>query len=214
MNDAEKKRVRKIIKLLKKNYPEAKIALKYKNLPQLLVAVMLSAQCTDLKVNEVTKDLFQKYKSAEDFADADLRTFEKDIRSTGFFKVKARHIKESFEIIVKKYDSKVPPSMDDLIKLPGVARKTANIVLSNAYGIVEGIAVDTHVTRLSQRLNLTHNNYPDKIEQDLMKSIPKKDWFKFTYLLIEHGRQICSAKKPLCNDCLLNKLCPSAFKFN
>ncbi|KON28361.1 endonuclease III [miscellaneous Crenarchaeota group archaeon SMTZ-80] len=214
MNDAEKKRVRKIIKLLKKNYPEAKIALKYKNLPQLLVAVMLSAQCTDLKINEVTKDLFQKYKSAEDFADADLRTFEKDIRSTGFYKVKARHIKESFEIIVKKYDSKIPPSMDDLIKLPGVARKTANIVLSNAYGIVEGIAVDTHVTRLSQRLNLTHNNYPDKIEQDLMKSIPKKDWFKFTYLLIEHGRQICSAKKPLCNDCLLNKLCPSAFKFN
>lgn len=214
MNDAEKKRVRKIIKLLKKNYPEAKISLKYKNLPQLLVAVMLSAQCTDLKVNEVTKGLFQKYKSAEDFADADLRTFEKDIRSTGFYKVKARHIKESFEIIVKKYDSKVPPSMDDLIKLPGVARKTANIVLSNAYGIVEGIAVDTHVTRLSQRLDLTHNNYPEKIEQDLMKSIPKKDWFKFTYLLIEHGRQICSAKKPLCNDCLLNKLCPSAFKFN
>ncbi|MCW3976161.1 MAG: endonuclease III [Candidatus Bathyarchaeota archaeon] len=214
MNDTEKNRVRKIINLLKKNYPEAKIALKYKNLIQLLVAVMLSAQCTDLKVNEVTKDLFQKYKSAEDFADADLRTFEKDIRSTGFYKVKARHIKESFEIIVKKYDSKVPPSMDDLIKLPGVARKTANIVLSNAYGIIEGIAVDTHVTRLSQRLDLTHNNYPDKIEQDLMKSIPKKDWFKFTYLLIEHGRQICSAKKPLCNDCLLNKLCPSAFKFN
>jgi endonuclease-3 len=214
MNDAEKKRVRKIIKLLRKNYPDAKISLKYKNLPQLLVAVMLSAQCTDLKVNEVTKGLFQKYKSAEDFADADLRTFEKDIRSTGFYKVKARHIKESFEIIVKKYDSKMPSSMDDLIKLPGVARKTANIVLSNAYGIVEGIAVDTHVTRLSQRLDLTHNNYPDKIEQDLMKSIPKKDWFKFTYLLIEHGRQICSAKKPLCNDCLLNKLCPSAFKFN
>ena len=214
MNDTEKKRVREIIKLLKKNYPKAKISLKYENPTQLLVAVMLSAQCTDLKVNEVTKDLFQKYKNAEDFADADLRTFEKDIRSTGFFKVKARHIKESFEIIVKKYNLKVPPSMADLVKLPGVARKTANIVLSNAYGIVEGIAVDTHVTRLSQRLYLTHNKYPDKIEQDLIKSIPKKDWYKFTYLLIEHGRQVCSAKKPLCNDCFLNKLCPTAFKFN
>jgi endonuclease-3 len=214
MNITEKRRVKKIIELLKKKYPEAKISLKYENPTQLLVAVMLSAQCTDLKVNEVTKVLFQKYKSAEDFADADLRTLKEDIKSTGFYKAKARHIKESFEIIIKKYNSKVPSSMDNLIKLPGVARKTANIVLSNAFKIVEGIAVDTHVKRLSQRLGLTHNNYPDKIEQDLMKLIPKKDWFKFTYLLIEHGRQICSAKKPLCKICVLNKLCPSSFKFN
>jgi endonuclease-3 len=213
MKITKKSRVEKIIKLLKRNYPEAKIALEYKNPVQLLVAVMLSAQCTDLKVNEVTKELFKKYKIAEDFVETDLKTFEKEIRPTGFYKVKARHIREALKIIVEKYDSKVPASINDLIKLSGVARKTANIVLSNAYGIIEGIAVDTHVKRLSQRLDLTNNKNPDKIEMDLMKIIPRKEWFKFTYLLIEHGRRICKAKKPYCKDCFLNKLCPSAFKF-
>jgi endonuclease-3 len=214
MNDTEMNRVRKIINLLKKNYPGARIALKYDNPAQLLVAVMLSAQCTDSKVNEVTKNLFEKHKNAKDFAEIDIKILEKDMMPTGFYKVKARHIKESFKIIVEKYNSKIPRVMDDLIELPGVARKTANIVLSNAYGIVEGIAVDTHVKRLSKRLGLTNNNNPDKIEQDLIKLIPKQDWFKFTYLLIEHGREICAAKKPLCEDCFLNKVCPSAFKSN
>ena len=181
--------IENIIKLLKKDYPEAKISLRYENPVQLLVAVMLSAQCTDKKVNIVTKVLFKKYKNAKSFAEANIKIFQEDIKPTGFFRVKAKNIIESFKIIVEKYDSRVPCSMYDLTKLPGVARKTANIVLSNAYGIVEGIAVDTHVKRLSQRLGLTKNKDPEKIERDLMELIPKKEWFNFTYLLIEHGRQ-------------------------
>ncbi len=210
----DRNKVSNIIKLLKRGYPDAKIILRHGNPVQLLVAVMLSAQCTDKKVNEVTEKLFKKYKTARDYAEADLENFENHIRPTGFYRAKARHVIEASKMIVKDYDGQVPRTMDDLLKLPGVARKTANIVLSNAYGVVEGIAVDTHVKRLSQRLGLTRSQNPEKIEQDLMKLILREDWFRFTYLLIEHGRKICMAKKPLCGQCMLNKLCPSSFKFN
>lgn len=202
-----------IIKLLKKAYPDAKIALNYSNSLELLIATMLSAQCTDERVNQVTKLLFKKYRAVEDYAKADLKELEADIRSTGFFHNKARNIKNSCIMIVEQFNSKVPDKMKDLLQLPGVARKTANIVLSNAYGVVEGIAVDTHVSRLAQRLGLTDNRDPEKIEEDLMNLVPRSEWFTFTYLLIDHGRKICHAKKPLCSECLLNKICPSAFKF-
>jgi len=202
-----------IIKLLKKAYPDAKIALNYSNPLELLIATMLSAQCTDERVNQVTKLLFKKYRTVEDYAKADLKELEADIRSTGFYHNKARNIKNSCIMIVEQFNSKVPDKMEDLLQLPGVARKTANIVLSNAYGVVEGIAVDTHVSRLAQRLGLTGKRDPEKIEEDLMNLVPRSEWFAFTYLLIDHGRKICHAKKPLCSECLLNKICQSAFKF-
>lgn len=206
-------KISELIRLLKKAYPDAKIALKYSDPLELLIATMLSAQCTDERVNQVTRSLFKKYRTAEDYAKADLGELEADIRSTGFFRNKARNIKNSCIMIAERFNSKVPEKMKDLLQLPGVARKTANIVLSNAYGVVEGIAVDTHVSRLAQRLGLTENRDPGKIEEDLMKLVPKEEWFQFSYLLIDHGRQVCQAKKPLCLKCLLNKICPSAFKF-
>lgn len=202
-----------IFKLLKKNYPNAKIVLNYSNHWELLVAVILSAQCTDKIVNQVTDKLFQKYKTLGDYTNADLTQFEKDIKSTGFFRNKAKNILASANLIKNKFSSQIPKTMNDLLTLPGVARKTANIVLGNAYSIVEGIAVDTHVARLSQRLRFSKYNDPVKIEQDLMKLFDQKEWFKLTYLLIEHGRRVCEAKKPGCDICFLNKLCPSAFKF-
>jgi len=209
-----KARVLKIIKLLEKEHPDAKIALHYKNPLELLVATILSAQCTDERVNIVTKSLFKKYKTAEDYANADLKELESDIKSTGFYRNKARNIKKSGQMLVERFNSQVPKTMEELLELPGVARKTANIVLSNAYGVVEGIAVDTHVRRLAKRLGLTENEDADKIEQDLMKNVPKKYWMRITDLLIFHGRKICIAKKPKCEICVLNKICPSAFKFN
>ncbi len=205
----DKNRVSKIIELLKKEYPDTKIALKFTNPLEILVATILSAQCTDERVNMVTKDLFKKYRTAKDYAQADISELENDIRSTGFYRNKAKWIKNGCKMLVEKFDSKVPDNMEDLIKLPGVARKTANIVLSNAYGVIEGIAVDTHVKRLSQRLGLTKNKNPDKIEQDLMSLVPREDWFLFTYLLITHGRKICKARKPLHKVCVLYDLCPS-----
>jgi endonuclease-3 len=202
----------KIIELLEKDYPKAKTALHYTSPLEILVATMLSAQCTDKRVNIVTKSLFKKYRIAEDYANADLAELEEAVRSTGFYKNKAKNIKRSGRMLVEKFNSQVPRTMDELLELPGVARKTANIVLSNAYGIIEGIAVDTHVRRLSKRLGLTENKNPDKIEADLMLIVPKSHWKRITDLLIFHGRNVCMARKPKCNLCSLNKMCPSAFK--
>ncbi|MGQ9550963.1 MAG: endonuclease III [Candidatus Bathycorpusculaceae bacterium] len=202
-----------IIELLEKEHPDAKIALHYTSPLELLVATILSAQCTDERVNIVTQTLFKKYTKAEDYAKADLEELEQDIKSTGFYRNKARSIKKCCQILVEKYNSQVPKTMEEMLKLPGVARKTANIVLSNAYGVISGIAVDTHVRRVAKRLGLTDSEDPNKIEQDLMKTIPKNRWMRFTDLLIFHGRRICIAKKPRCENCILNEVCPSAFKF-
>lgn len=208
-----KVKIRKIISLLEKQFPNAKIALNHSNPLELLVATILSAQCTDERVNIVTKTLFQKYTSAEDYADADLKELESDIRSTGFYHNKAKNIKQCCKLLIEKHHSQVPRTMEELLELPGVARKTANIVLQNAFDVVEGIAVDTHVRRVSKRLGLTENEDPNKIEQDLMKTVPKDKWARITDLFIFLGRYVCDAKKPKCEVCVLNRLCPSAFTF-
>lgn len=202
-----------ILSLLKKHYSQARIALRYTNNWELLVAVILSAQCTDVMVNKVTEKLFKKYKSIADYANADIKELEQDIRSTGFYRNKAKNLKAAAQLLLEKFNGEVPKTMEEMLTIAGVARKTANVVLGNAYGIVEGIAVDTHVRRLSQRLGFTTYDDPGKIEQELMKLFPKDIWFKLTYLLINHGRAICNAKKPKCDMCFLNELCPSAFKF-
>ena len=208
-----KARVLKIISLLEKEFSDAKIALNYSNPLELLVATILSAQCTDARVNLVTKELFKKYRTARDYANADMKELEQDIKSTGFYRNKAKNIKKSSQILLEKYGSQVPHTMDEILELAGVARKTANIVLQNAYGIVEGIAVDTHVRRVSARLGLTKNKDPNKIEADLMEIIPHDKWMRITDLLISLGRRICTAKKPKCDICVLSKTCPSAFTF-
>jgi len=208
--EQKKKRAGKILGRLKKAYPNAKIVLNYANNVQLLVAVILSAQCTDKKVNEVTKKLFKKYKTVDDFASANLKVFEQEIRSTGFYHNKAKNIIAAAKMIRDKFNGRLPKSMAEMIKLPGVARKTANIVLGNAYGMVEGVAVDTHVRRVSRHLGLTKENNPVKIEQDLMRLFNKKDWFRLTYLLIEYGRNVHTAKKPRpCSVGPLKGLCPN-----
>jgi endonuclease-3 len=201
----------KIIEMLETEYQDAETSLKYNNPLELLVATILSAQCTDSRVNIVTKSLFKKYRKAEDYAKADLKKLEEDIRSTGFYRNKARNIKKSCQILIEKFNSQVPKTMEELLGLPGVARKTANIVLSNAYGIIEGIAVDTHVRRLAKRLGFSEHTNPNKIEKDLMNIVPRDKWMRFTDLLIFHGRKICAARKTKCGICILNKLCPSAF---
>ncbi len=209
----EKERIKKISRRLAKTYPDAKIALRYKTNWELLVAVILSAQCTDKKVNEVTARLFKKYRTLEDYVRAKPKEFEKDIRATGFFRAKTRAILATAKIIEEKFNGRVPKTMDEMLLLRGVARKTANVVLGNAYGVVEGIAVDTHVRRLSNRLGLSKHSDPVKIEQDLMKLFPRKEWFSLTYRLINHGRAICTAKDPRCDLCPIAKSCPSAFSF-
>jgi endonuclease-3 len=209
-----KERVGKILVLLEREYPYAKITLEFNNPLELLVATILAAQCTDVKVNQVTRSLFKKFRTPEDFAKADLVALEVEIRPTGFFKVKAKHVKNACRMLVDQYGSQVPKTMNDLIKLPGVARKTANIVLSNAYRITEGIAVDTHVLRLVKRLGLTQSRTREKIEINLMHIVPKASWQRFSNLLIFHGRKVCTAKKPKCSQCVLNDLCPSAFTFS
>lgn len=211
--EKRKKRTQEIVNLLKKKYPHAKIALRFGNNWELLVAVILSAQCTDKKVNEVTERLFKKYKTLDDYVAADEKEFEQIVRPTGFYRAKTKNILASAKIVKEKFDGEIPRTMQDLLTLKGVARKTANIVLGNAYEVVEGIAVDTHVRRLSQRLGLSTENDPEKIEKDLMDLIPKKDWFKTTYLLIDHGRAVCTAKDPRCDLCPLKDICPSAFQF-
>jgi len=208
-----KARVLKIISLLEKEFSDAKIALNYSNPLELLVATILSAQCTDARVNLVTKELFKKYRTARDYANADTKELEQDIKSTGFYRNKAKNIKKSSQILLEKYGSQVPHTMDEILELAGVARKTANIVLQNAYGIVEGIAVDTHVRRVSARLGLTKNKDPNKIEADLMEIIPHDKWMRITDLLIFLGRRVCTAKRPKCDICILDEICPSAFTF-
>ena len=209
----KKKRTQQIITRLKKEYPDAKIALTYSNPWELLVAVILSAQCTDKKVNEVTPALFKKYKTIHDYVHADKKEFEKIIHSTGFYRTKTKNILATANIVKEKFGGRVPNTMKDVLTLKGVARKTANVVLGNAYGVVDGIAVDTHVIRLSQRLGLSSHTQPEKIEKDLMKLIPKINWLDSTYLIINHGRAICTAKDPRCDLCPLKHICPSAFQF-
>ncbi len=209
-----KKTANKIFDILEKEHPGATTALKHKNPLEILVATILSAQCTDERVNMVTRTLFRKYKKAKDYAGAKVPVFEKEIRSTGFYRNKARNTIAAARMIVDKFSGKVPETMDELIALPGVARKTANIVLYHAYGKNEGIAVDTHVKRVSGRLGLTRNTDPVKIEQDLMSLFDRKKWGKLSDVLILHGRKICDARKPLCPDCPVKKLCPSAKGFS
>ncbi len=247
MANTRGERAQIILALLKKAYPQAKIVLQYANPWELLVSVILSAQCTDVMVNKVTEKLFAKYKTLEDYVAADLTKFEQDIKSTGFYHNKAKNILAAARLIQEKFGGKIPRTMAEILTLPGVARKTANVVLGNAYGVVAGIAVDTHVLRLSQRLRLvdldavggkkvvsferglksatTNRNSrlqsarvldykkdadPVKIEQQLMAVLPKKDWFKTTYLLIDHGRAVCKAQKPNCADCVVSHLCPAS----
>ncbi|KJJ83204.1 endonuclease III [Candidatus Omnitrophus magneticus] len=204
----DKKHAEKILSLLTKNYDSNKTALNYSTPLELLIATILSAQCTDKRVNIVTEKLFKKYKTLSDYADADLKEFELDIKSTGFYKNKARNIINSARLIQKEFNGKVPDTMEKLTRLPGVARKTANIVLFHFFGKNEGIAVDTHVKRLSFRLGLTKNIDPQKIEQDLMKIFPREKWGILSNLLIEHGRTLCAARKPLCAKCWFNNICP------
>ncbi len=204
-----KKIVLIILERLKKEYPNPRTALNYRNPFELLAATMLSAQTTDVHVNKVTENLFKKYKTINDYANAELDMLKQDISSINFYNNKAKNIQASAKMIIEKFNSKVPKSMDELVLLPGVARKTANIVLSNAYGINEGIAVDTHVKRLSYKLGLTKNEDPIKIEKDLMAVTPKESWGEISHLLILHGRKVCQAKKPKHRECVLYDMCPS-----
>jgi len=214
--NAAERRAPEVIRRLKKTYPRAKVALNFSNPLEMLVATVLSAQTTDEGVNKVTKTLFQKYRSCEDYLKVAEEELAADIRPTGFFNQKAKSIRGACRKILDEYGGKVPETMAELITLPGVARKTANIVQGNAYPQRHrkdrdaGIAVDTHVRRVSQRLGFTKETDPDRIEQDLMRLIPRKDWFSFTYVLIEHGRQICKAPIPRCEACPVNDLCPSS----
>ena len=207
--DEAAQRVKKIWPILKKTYPGAKIALNFKDPLELLISTILSAQCTDVRVNMVTKDLFKKYKSVADWAKADLKQIEEGIRSTGFFRNKAINIKGACTKIVEQYDGKVPGTMEELLTLPGVGRKTANCVLGDAFGI-PGITCDTHVIRLSRRLGLSENSDPVKLEFDLAEIVPKRNWTAFSHLVITHGRNICMARKPNCPECPIAKHCPSA----
>ena len=204
-------RAQKIFKILKKAYPAARCSLTYHNPHELLIATILSAQCTDERVNIVTRDLFNKYTSVISFAKAELGQLEQDIRSTGFYRNKAKNIKAACQLIVEKYQNQVPQTMDELLTLPGVARKTANVVLGNAFGIVVGVVVDTHVNRLTHRMGLTKEKTPEKIEQDLMKLLNQNQWVDFSHILIFHGRKICSARKPECGLCPVEKYCPKLF---
>lgn len=234
MSKEESIRITEILRRLERAYPKASVALGYSNPWELLVAVVLSAQCTDIMVNKVTEKLFLKYKTLDAYVDADQREFEQDIKSTGFYHNKAKNVLASAKIVKEKFDGKVPDTMRELVSLPGVARKTANIILGNAYHVVVGIAVDTHVGRISQRLRLIDvktiggkkdltfirngktivdfkkDADPVKIEQELMAAIPKDEWFGVTYRIIDHGRAICKSQHPLCASCTLKDLCPAA----
>jgi len=206
-------RISEIVRVLEKTYPRSRTALKFETPLQILVATILSAQCTDERVNQVTPALFRKYRSASDFAHADPRELEEEIRSTGFFRNKTKSIIQACRKLVSDFGGNVPDRMEDLITLPGVARKTANIVLSSAFRKAAGIAVDTHVKRLARRLGLSAEESPEKIEHDLMRLVPREYWLDFNYMLVNHGRKICQARKPRCGECVLRKLCPSADVF-
>ena len=198
-----------VVLRLEAEYPDARTELDWKNPLELLVATMLSAQTTDVQVNRVTQSLFAKYRTAEDYAHADPTELEEDIRPTGFYRNKARSLRNMAGALVEEHEGEVPGTMQDLVALPGVGRKTANVVLGNAFGVDEGIVVDTHVRRVSGRLGLTENKDPVKVEQDLMKIVPEADWTVFSHLLILHGRRTCKARKPDCPNCVLNDICPS-----
>jgi endonuclease-3 len=199
-------RARQIIKILSKEIPDSRIALNFSNPLELLIATVLSAQCTDLRVNEVTKDLFKKYRSAKDYAETNREKLEEEIRPTGFYRNKAKSIQSCSQELVKRFGGEVPKTLEELVTLPGVGRKTANVILGNAFGI-PGIVVDTHVHRVSERIGLTKNDDPVKIEFDLMEIVPKEEWTHFSNLLIWHGRKICVARKPLCDICPILKWC-------
>jgi endonuclease-3 len=203
-------RAPEVIRRLEAAYPDAKVALNFSNPLECLVATILSAQCTDEKVNEVTATLFKKYRRAEDYLAVPEDELKADIKPTGFFNQKAASIRAACQRIVEVYGGEVPGTMEDLLTLRGVARKTANIVLGNSFGVVEGVAVDTHVKRLANRIGFSNESDPVKIEQDLMRLIPREKWFSFTYVLIDHGRAICHAKKPRCTECPIEPLCPSS----
>src|SRR5713226_4184347 len=208
---ASPEQVSAIIAELRRLYPDAKCSLNFSNPLELLVATQLSAQCTDERVNIVTADLFKKYRSVEDYAAVSQEELEKDIKSTGFYRNKAKNLRAAAQRMITDYNGEVPRTMEEILKLPGVARKTANVVLGNAYGIVVGFVVDTHIGRLARRFGWTTNEDPVKVEQDLMRIVPQKDWLHLSHLMIFHGRAICYARKPLCERCALARLCPSAF---
>lgn len=209
MTDAERReRAVRIMGRLEEAYPDARVALVFSNPLEMLVATVLSAQCTDVKVNEVTSALFRKYRTAADYSEAPGGELEKDIFATGFFNQKAKHLRGIGRALVESHGGQVPDTMEDLVALPGVARKTANIVLGNAFGKVEGIAVDTHVSRLSQRLRFTRHKDPAKIERVLMGLWPRELWFRGSYVLIDHGRAVCKARRPGCEGCPVADLCP------
>lgn len=205
---AKDARLKKLIAILRKTYPNARVELNYSTPLELLVATILSAQCTDKRVNMVTAELFKKYRTAADYANANLTELEQDIKSTGFYRNKARTLKALGQQLLERHGGQVPKTMDELTKLPGVGRKTANVLLGNAFGINAGIVVDTHVTRLAQRLGLTEQKDPEKIEQDLMQLVPQKLWADFANWMIWHGRRRCNARKPDCPNCELKQLCP------
>ena len=206
----EQKRTAEIIALLKREYPDARCSLDHTGALELLVATILSAQCTDERVNLVTADLFRKYRRAEDYFNVAQTELEQDIRSTGFYRNKARAIQGACRLIAERHGGRVPEKLDELLALPGVARKTANVVLGNAFGIAAGVVVDTHVTRVSSRLGLSAQNTAEKIERDLIELVPRSDWIIFPHLLIYHGRAICKARTPLCAECVLSPDCPSS----
>ncbi len=203
-----KARARRILSLLKKAYPHAKCSLDHENPLQLLVATILSAQCTDARVNIVTPKLFSRYRTARDFAGADIRELETLVRSTGFYRNKAKNIKAACRIIAEKHGGSVPRTMPEMLELPGVARKTANIVLGNIYGVIEGVPVDTHAIRISHLLGWTKNTAQEKIERDLMALLPREDWLKASDLFVFHGRAVCIARHPKCSECPVEKYCP------
>ena len=211
---ARAEKAEKIAPRLEELYPDLEISLDWETPLELIVATVLSAQCTDERVNQVTSDLFQDYPDAEAYASADLEELEEAVRPTGFFRNKARHLKGLGQRLVEEYDGEVPRSMEDLVTLPGVARKTANVVLSNAFDIHEGVVVDTHVKRVAHRLGLTDETDPEKVEEDLMKILPEAWWHAFPWRLIRHGRAVCSARRPDCDACDLADLCPSAGTFD
>ncbi len=204
----KKKHASEIIKRLKKEYPDAHCALNHTNAFELLVATILSAQCTDERVNIVSANLFRKYRQPQDYLEVAQEELEKDIYSTGFFRNKAKNIQGACQKIIEIYGGEIPKTMEELLILNGVARKTANVVLGNWFGIASGVVVDTHVSRLSNRLGLTAETAPEKIEKDLSELVPKKDWIMFPHWLISHGRKICQARKPKCAECVLNDICP------
>lgn len=200
--------VTRILRLLRKQYPDAECALNYETPEQLLVATILSAQCTDERVNIVTAELFRRYPTAADLARAPLRSLEKLVKSAGFYRNKAKNIKGCCTALVERYDGEVPQDLEALVELPGVGRKTANVVLGTAFGLATGVVVDTHVSRISRRLGLTRQKDPVKIERDLMEQLPRKEWVMYSHRVIHHGRQVCKARKADCENCKLKDVCP------